>query len=205
MKLHLRLPSGKTLSAEVADRDAPDDHAWFERLREPAAALGPGQSIELALDWAVLRLEDHADGPRLLEPDYAGTELDRFVPGVAATDRVFGAQQALMRTLRLTPQPVGAEQYLRVSAAALRQVSVVGHRHAESAPEFCGWQIVSVDTDDDEPFGQYRVRELARLRLAWMVALGLPVGWSFRYAGHTLIDCVAPDGHTQAMRLSFDA
>lgn len=204
MKLSLRLPSGKALDAEVQDSGAPPAHAWFERLRAPAAALSPGRSAEVALDWAVLRLEDRGGELQLLEPDYAGANLERFVPGVAATDRVFGAQQRLTQGLHLAPQPVGAAQYVRVAESALNHVSVFGHRQAETAPEFSGWQIVGVGAAEDSPFGQYSVRELAQLRLAWMVALCLPVGWSFRFTGQTLIDCAAPDGSTHAVVLSID-
>lgn len=205
MKLSLRLSSGKTLSAEVNEPDERDAHAWFERLRAPASKLGTGETTEVVLDWAVLRLVADANEVRIFEPDHSFADPGRFVPGVAATARVFRAQAQLMQLLRLVPEPVRAPQYVRVAQAALKGVSAFGHRFAESETGFTGWQISSAASPEADTFGQYSVRELAHLRLAWVVALCLPAGWSFRSAGNSLIDCVDPGGQTHAVMLSIDA
>lgn len=204
MKLTLRLSSGKSLSAEVNDSDGAGAYAWFERLIAPASALDAGQATEVELDWAVLRLEADENEVQVLEPDYSVTDPDRFVTGVARTGRVFSTQVQLMQMLQLPAESVLAQQYVRIAESALNGVSAFGHRFPETESLFTGWQISSAASAADDTFGQFSVRELAHRHLAWIVGLCLPSGWSFRFAGNSLIDCVAPTGQTHAVMLSID-
>jgi hypothetical protein len=52
--------------------------------------------------------------------------------------------------------------------------------------------------------GLYSVTELAARRLVWLVAMNLPSGWAFRFTGHTLMDCVSPDGERHELLFSID-
>ena len=204
MKLNMHLPSGRTLSADVSDTEIEGAHAWFDRLNAPASALVTGQTVEVELDWATLRLKAQGKEVQVFEPDYSAPDAVRFVPGVATTDQVFAAQERLMRALDLVPQPVHGQQYVRVAESALNSTSVFGHRFAETESEFTGWQIGSSAPAEGESFGQYSVRELTHRNLAWLVAMCLPTGWSFRFAGHTLIDCVAASGQTHELMFSIE-
>jgi hypothetical protein len=205
MKISLPLASGKTLDVDVPDAAVPGAPAWLQGLVPVASALATGHAAEVEVEWAVLRLEADGGRVRVSEPDYASPAATHaFVPGVAATNRVFAAQEQLLQLLRVDPQPVRAAQYLRVGQSALAEVSAFGHRFPEPASEFAGWQICGTEQPTGDTFGQYTVRELAHLRLAWIPALCLPTGWSFRFAGKSLVDCVTPAGETREVMLSLD-
>lgn len=105
----------------------------------------------------------------------------------------------LLQRLNVAAEPVGDEQYVHASNAALRAVSIVGVRRKEDDP-FTGWEIVAASEDPGAAqFGYSTVKELAAEHPAWLVALQLPVGWAFRFVGNTLVDCVSPEGVTHRL------
>lgn len=204
MRLSVDLRTGKRLVAEV---DATQEATGREILNELAAiadAPGMADAIEVELDWSILRL--HGIGQEVLveEPDYMHNPR-RFIPSLLVTCSVFDAQQQLLRELEIDGDPATAQQYARVSREALQSTSVVGYRHTEAEAAFCGWQIVSAGSPiDQQTFGQYAIHELAAQRRAWIAAMVLPAGWSFRCVGNTVVDCVSPMGRTYKLQLSVD-
>lgn len=119
--------------------------------------------------------------------------------------RIHELQQELASRLGLQPQPLAPAQYVRVETSALQADAVVGRRSDDEQDPFTGWELVPVSgSSAGWEFGQYSASELARLRPAWLVPLCLPMGWSFRCAGDTLVDVVDPQGVTRSMMLKLD-
>jgi hypothetical protein len=204
MRLSIDLPSGQPLTTEVDDAHAARAHELLARLVEPAAMLADRDTSESELDWATVRLRAHAGAVVAEEPDYS-RDPSRFVPSLSVTCRVFDAQQMVLGAVGVDSQPVAAHQYVRVSLAAMSSISVVGYRQRDLEEPFTGWQLVSTaSAADDEVSGQYTVRELAEQHLAWIVAMVLPDGWSFRCVGSTVADCVSPEGRTYELLASLD-
>ena len=115
------------------------------------------------------------------------------------------ARDWVMQRLDLRPTPVRAGQYVHVSQRAMHDPSVVGHRREGEGEPFTGWEIVSTrEAPGSASFGYYTVEELAAQHPEWMAALHLPPGWSFRFAGHTLVDAVSPQGTTHTLKLAVD-
>jgi hypothetical protein len=204
MRLTLDLTSNKILVTDVDARYATIGRMLLERLAAPASALDAGESITVELDWATVRLQAYKHVAIAEEPDY-GHDATCFHPSLTFTSLLWSAQQRLIGLLNIDAQPVGAMQYVHVSNQAMRAVSVVGHRRDEEDGPFTGWEIVSTtDVLDSASFGYYMVRELTEQRPAWLVALYLPPGWSFRFVGNTLVDCVSVHGETYTVNLSID-
>jgi hypothetical protein len=204
MTLTLNLQSGKSLVAEVAAKDAEAGRLLLERLADRAASLGPGTAVDVELDWARVRLRADEHRVYVDEPEYGG-DARRFRPSLAITARLKSAQRQLMRRLNIRPQPVQARQYVHVSKQAMSAPSVVGFRREEENGPFTGWEIISTaEAPEFASFGYYRVDELAAQHPAWIIGLPLPAGWSLRFVGNTLIDCVSPAGETHAVVLSFE-
>ena len=203
MRLTLALPADRVLVAEVDPGHEAAGEMLLARLAAPASGLSAGESATVDVDWAPLRLRADERLVVAEEPEY-GREGAPFHPSLTVTSALWAAEQRLIAELDLTPEPVTAMQFVHVSDEALRAGSVVGHRRERASGPFTGWEIVS-PTDELEAasFGYYTVRELAARRPAWLAALSLPRGWSFRFVAETLVDCVSPAGETHAVGLSI--
>ena len=120
--------------------------------------------------------------------------------------RVAAAQQRLMAALKLHGAAPAAGDYVRVADAALQADAVVGVRR-EDEPPLTGWQIepATLPIVADAPHGEYQLHELAALRPAWIAALALPPGWSFRCVGREIVDAVAPDGTRHVLTITVEA
>jgi hypothetical protein len=121
-------------------------------------------------------------------------------------ERGFEVQsRRVLEALGAAEQRVHAEQYVHVSSSAIDAPGIVGYRRNEQDP-FTGWEIIATTEDvESATFGYYSVRELSAKRPEWLIALPLPAGWSFRFVGKTLIDCVSPDGETHPMNIFVEA
>ena len=202
MRLEREVPGGRVFVAHVDAGDEAVGRRLLERLEAPASALPAGGSVMVDLEWATVRLR--ATGKHVVadEPDY-GLGGDRYHASLTLTARICAAQARLATRLHVTPAPVTATQFVQVSTAAMQDGSVVGHRCDDERDPFTGWTIVSsADVLDEARFGYHTVRELARDRPAWMVALILPRSWSFRFEGDSLVDCVSRAGETHAIGLN---
>lgn len=121
------------------------------------------------------------------------------------------ARQRLLAALGLAQGAAPADgDYVRVAEAALQAEAVVGVR-GEDEPPLTGWQIEPAAVAAPAagaapmPHGQYQLRELARLRPAWLAALVLPAGWSFRCVGGELVEARAPDGTRHRLAITLEA
>jgi hypothetical protein len=118
------------------------------------------------------------------------------------SDTVNNQVKALAHRLGVDALPVRDEQYVQVSRAAIQSDSVFGFRREADDGLFTGWEIFSTDEKLElAQNGYYSVRELAALRPEWLIALRLPVRWTFRFAGKTLIDGVSASGETIALNM----
>ena len=203
MKLSTDLASGKALVSEVAEAGENCGRELLGQLATRAAALSDGDTQIVDIDWTVVRLRAESQTVVAEEPDYA-RNAGEFVPSLSVTCHILGLQRKLLGTLNAEDQPVGGQQYARVSLEALRAASVVGHRLKDDEKPFTGWQIVSTAPVRNQNYGLYSIRELAAQRLEWLVAMRLPTGWSFRYVGRTLVDCVSLAGRTFELNLSVE-
>jgi hypothetical protein len=204
MRLAVDLPAGRPLTTEVDEAHAARGHEVLTRLVESALALEDHATVDTELDWATVRLRAMPDSVIAEEPEYS-RDPNRFVPSLSVTCRVFDQQQTVLRTVGIDGQPVAAHQYVRVSLAAMNSTSIVGYREADLEEPFTGWQLVSTEAPAEaDASGQYTVRELAEHRLAWIVAMVLPTGWSFRCVGNTVADAVSPTGQTYELLTSLD-
>jgi hypothetical protein len=112
--------------------------------------------------------------------------------------------EQLARSLNVAAQPVRDADYVHVSDRALGAPAVVGYRNEEPAP-FTGWQIFATsELPEHAAFADSSVAELSAQRPEWLVGLMLPTGWGFRIVGHTLVDCVSPQGITHALRIMVE-
>jgi hypothetical protein len=205
MRLAVDLPSGRPLTSEVDEAHAARGREVLTRLVESAGTLADRATVDIELDWATVRLSAAPDAVIAEEPEYA-RDPSRFVPSLSVTCRVFDQQQNVLRAIGIDGQSVAAHQYVRASLAAMNSTSIVGYREADREEPFAGWQLVSTEAlADCDASGQYSVRELAEHRLAWIVAMVLPTGWSFRCVGNTVADALSPTGQTYELLLSVDA
>lgn len=126
----------------------------------------------------------------------------------APPDAVAVAQQRLLAALGLPWGAAPADgDYIRVADAALRADAVIGVR-GEDEPPLTGWQVepaAPMESETTTPHGQYQMRELATLRPAWLAALALPPGWSFRCVGRELVEAQAPDGTRHRLGITMEA
>ncbi|TFV49620.1 immunity protein Imm33 domain-containing protein [Bradyrhizobium niftali] len=203
MKIDIPLSSGKTLVGEAGEEHAISARALLSRLAGQAAGLAPGESIDVEIDWSLVRLLADETNVTASEPDYHG-DPKRFTPSLAFTCGILDAQRKLLQGLQLAGNPPDANSYTRIADTALHAVSAVGVRRAEPDRIFTGWQIVSTERGPDDQFGQYRPIEFAARHPAWLAAMSLPPGWAFRCVGRTVLDCVSPDDVTHAVMISVD-
>lgn len=202
MRLAVDLPSGRSLLTEVDDSLTDCGRELLGRLVAAAATLAAGGTIDVDVAWTTIRLSATADGVIAEEPDYA--HPDRFTRSLSVTCRILDMQREVLRTVGAHGEPVTARQYVRVSREAMRSTSVVGYRDRDLEAPFTGWRIVSAASTDETEFGMHTVRELAACCLVWIVAMVLPVGWSFRCVGHTLVEAVSPEGQAHELLVSVD-
>lgn len=203
MRLSIDLKSGLRLVTEVDDAHAECGRELLGRLMAPAAMLAGSGTVDLEVAWTTVRLSATADEVVAEEPDYA-RDASRFTPSLAVTCRTLDMQRKVLQTVGVDGEPVTAEQYVRVSRDAMNSTSVAGYRHRDLEAPFSGWQIVSAAAADENAFGMHTVRELAASCLVWIVAMVLPVGWSFRCVGHTLVEGVSPEGRIYELLESVD-
>jgi hypothetical protein len=120
-------------------------------------------------------------------------------------ERIAELQRELLGAVGTQGEPMGPGQYVRVARAALESVSVIG-RHAADEPPVTGWQIDPARSagSDAGLYGQFDVAELMEERPVWAVAVALPVGWSFRCVGNTIVEARSPEGSAYDVMLSVD-
>jgi hypothetical protein len=203
MRLSIDVSSGKLLVSDVDETQEACGRDLLGRLATRASTLSGEESVSVDIDWATLRLRANSRLVVAEEPDYL-RDPKHFVPSLSITCLIFVAQQRLLRMLHVNDQPVKARQYARVSRDAIQAVSVVGYRHKEVEAPFTGWQVVSTMPPQERIWGLYSIRELTAQRLVWLVAMNLPTGWAFRFAGNTLMECVSPEGVTHELNFSVD-
>ncbi len=119
-------------------------------------------------------------------------------------ERIAELQRELLRAVGTHGETIGPGQYIRVARAAFESVSVIG-RHAADEPPVTGWQIDPASAGPEAgPYGQFDVAELMEERPVWAVAVALPVGWSFRCVGNTIVEARSPEGSAHDVMLSVD-
>ena len=203
MRVSIDPPSGAPLVTEVDESKADCGRELLRRLAAPAATLSGGGTVDVDISWTTIRLRATADEVFAEEPDYAGG-TGRFTPSLSVTCHILELQRDMLRAVGAEGEAVAAGQYVRVSRDAMHGTSVVGLRQPDPEAPFTGWQLVTAGISDETEFGQYAVRELAQSRLAWIVPLVLPTGWSFRSVGHTLVEALSPQGQTFELLVSVD-
>lgn len=203
MRVSIDPPSGAPLVTEVDESKADCGRELLRRLVAPAATLSGSGTVDVDISWTTIRLRATADEVVAEEPDYAGG-TGRFTPSLSVTCHILELQRDMLRAVGAEGEAVAADQYVRVSRDAMHGTSVVGLRQPDPEAPFTGWQLVTAGISDETEFGQYAVRELAQSRLAWIVPLVLPTGWSFRSVGHTLVEALSPQGQTFELLVSVD-
>lgn len=203
MKLTRPLDSGLTLVAEVCNECGDLGPQLLERIAPAADRVQVSGTATVALDWATLRLRATNGEVRVGEPEYR-SDPAHFTDSMVRTSRVLLIQHKLMRSLGVEAQPVSATQRVRISSDALSATSIVGRRERETDPIATGWQFIAASEEGNQEFGLYTVRQVAEQHPHWCAALALPAGWTFRYVGRTLIDCVSPSGETHKVMLSVE-
>ena len=203
MRVSIDPPSGAPLVTEVDESQAECGRELLRRVVAPAATLPGSGTVDVDIAWTTIRLRPTADEVVAEEPDYAG-DAGRFTPSLSVTCRILELQREMLRAVGVEGEAIAADQYVRVSDDAMHGTSVVGLRQPDPEVPFTGWQLVTAGISDETEFGQYAVRELAQSRLAWIVPLVLPTGWSFRCVGHTLVEALSPQGQTFELLVSVD-
>lgn len=204
MRMSKELSSGRQLVIEVAEDQTDCGRKLLSQLATRADSVAVGEAVEVDACCTTVRLRSGKHEVVVEEPDYA-QDPSRFIASLSVTCLISDSQQRLLHELGVNEDHVAASQYLEVSQEAMRSVSVVGYRREDQEEPFTGWQIVATTgAAAEDSWGMYSVRELAAHRLVWIVPLVLPVGWSFRCVGNTLVDCVSPARQTHPLNISID-